>query len=288
MRKFHPEISPEALRIRAFIHTIRRLSPTHSTLNKKEKKLEAGIAKLEAACPSRCGPRQMLVQDLGSIMATWRSEGRELSASVQKSVIRNHMQIWDNLSAGQRRSFELASQAHIADREQVHARDLAALEAALQDIHRRGDEQRRQPGSLQLSTAQWSQHDLDTMETKRAFDEYDEPCTVLRRELVEKAPVLLDAGMLKDMDDLPVYRPEPAFQRPMWLGKLAEHRDWFEGSAIGFELPTGEEVWYAFMFGRQDEHHVEFSKLVAIDSAPEPRIVTSETWQDLSLDALGS
>ena len=64
VRKFHPEIGPEALRVRALVHSVRRMVPTETSEERQERKWERAVGKLEAQRPERCGARQMVLKDV--------------------------------------------------------------------------------------------------------------------------------------------------------------------------------------------------------------------------------
>ena len=292
VRKYHPEVSTPVLRIRAFIHCLRRMNPSATREERLEARLEKRLARVEAKVPSRCTARQMLVSDLTTITAQWQREGRSVNVeNVTRSVIRKHMQIWDGLSDSQVRGFQIAAAAQVSVKEEEKQRLIDDLDAQLAVVRLRREAQANESGPLLLSTGAWTDRDLQTMQSLLAQAGDDSPYSATDQiaDVTPEAPQLYDDDTLKEITDIPVYRWEPPVKKPDWVTRMAWSRDWFEGSAIGFISGTDAQVecqWFAFMIGRQDESSCYFSPLHHVESQPPPAVaVTSDNWADLWLNS---
>ena len=188
--------------------------------------------------------------------------------------------MWQGLSQGQVRSFERSSALHIAEKEAEKTEAIDACELQLAELRRKRQEMLAQPGPLVIPSCRWAPSDLAVMRSKLADDEYQLPMVALRIELAEQAPEGLPAEMLEEIQQVPVYRRAPMHDKPQWLMRMVRSRDECEGVAIGFVTDDDQELFYAFLFGRQDDWHSEWCKLTEQEPFFEPGHVTSENWGD--------
>ena len=286
VRKFHHEMAPEAVRIRAFFHLMRRVAPHDTAADRQIAKVERQMEKAEARCPSRAGPRHMLIADLCAVLSQWKAEGRDVKfgRGAVQSIVRGSGKIWEGLSAAQIRTFEKESIAHIAAKEDEKEEVIAALETRLDALRAKRAKMQKEPGPLTLTCSEWRPADLDAVRAKVDSDDFQPEVCALIRELAERAPDLLPSDMLNDIKKVVVYRKQPAFEMPLWLKTIAQHRDEFEGSAVSFVTNDNQEWVYAFMFARKDnDFHSEWFKLTEQEIYHGPVHVTSENWGDVFL-----
>ena len=105
-RKSHPEYGTETLTARAFLHSLRllMLGP-----KREEKQISAQARRVTALLsqrPEHLAGRQVFVQDLTSVAASWKQEGRVLPPSVQKSIMRRHGKKWNSMAAADKNTYE--------------------------------------------------------------------------------------------------------------------------------------------------------------------------------------
>ena len=280
LRKYHPEIGPDALRLRAFLHTLRRVIPSATKEEKLLKKAEQRLSRVEARCPSRLGPRQMLIQDLFHVVRQWKAEGRCLSQSAHRQAFQKLGTVWDGLSASQFRDLERAAVRHIADKENEKCALVEQYEAEVAELRRKRDRAKIHPGPLLLSSSRWGDADIAAVQAIVNSVDYQLPMCTMQQELVAQAPAGLPDETLKDVQDVKVYRREPAYEKPKWLKAIVACREEMEGSALTFQIGTNEEVTYAFMFARKDDLHSEWRKLEEKEFFQEPAHITSQNWSE--------
>ena len=113
--KYHPEITEEALRVRAHAYQSCRLLPTACECEKKLTKLRTRLLRLRRRQPLKCGARQMFCGELVKISSQWKGQGRiGVQKTIQKDVIKQHNQVWKKTSALKKAKFATQARLHQA------------------------------------------------------------------------------------------------------------------------------------------------------------------------------
>ena len=277
VRKFHPEIATEPLRIRAHVHALRRVLPTPSAEEKKEQRLLCRLANLEKRQPQKLGGRQALFQELMMIIAKWKQEGRKVDAETTRAVMKNKELLWSRMSAIDRRHLDDLAVANAGATAIRTEHEIECVRGEIAILIAKREDRERDPGPLALSSCRWTADDMAKLQ--EAFDckVYSHAYVRECRERVAQAPPLLPRFALEQLAAIPVYKFDAPVERPEWLSSMAQNRDVFGGTAIEFETDVGRKA-YAFMFAMQNPLHAQFSELVEVNACQSVVTVTPANW----------
>eukprot|EP00973_Karenia_brevis_P067951 9452821-Karenia_brevis.AAC.1 len=91
-RRFHKEYGTEMLRLRAFVHSLRKLLPAFDNSDRMRAKTMRKLKALQAKVPSRHGARGEYLKGLFGVLRDWKQHniGRPVSGRVQRTIVKGH------------------------------------------------------------------------------------------------------------------------------------------------------------------------------------------------------
>ena len=258
-RKYHPEYGTETLMVRAFLHPLRLLMPGPT---QEEKQLSAQARRVTALLskkPQHIAGRQVFVQDLMSVAASWKQEGRVLPPSVQKSIMKRHGKKWKSMAAADKSKYEKRATLQRATSDQQLGERIAQESETLSLMSARlGEQQDNLP--LLLSQCKLSSQEVGDLTASFQSPTLTNPQVKTLRAQARATPHPPDDGFKRLLGSFGTVVEELETPRPVWLRPCCWNRASFSNVALRLSGVAGNR-FLRFLFATQSPMYACFCEM---------------------------
>ena len=265
VKRLHPEMQEHSLLSRSFIGGFRKLLPSPSVEHRQVAKLQRQLGYLEAKNPLKSGARQEFFGDLARLNSEMeRSNKASRSSSRLKRIMENHSQLFARLSPMQRKAYELASAAAIAESMDALQNEIANKRSQLMLANMRLQQSRSERPCLSLGACKLSAGELDSLNQQwRLCDMAAAQAQKIVRSWGH-APEPITAHRMEELGECTVFErshlKNPSATKPSWLGRVCSNRQQFARTI--WTVFIGEDMFfYRFLFAKKSPHYIVFEPL---------------------------
>ena len=260
VKKYHAEYGADLVMTKAFLHSLRKLMPGASGDEKQLLGQARKVMALFSKKPQHIAGRQVFVQDLMSVAASWKGDGkRALPKEVQKTIMKRHGEKWGQLAAADKRKYESRASLQRAASEQKLGERIAQESETLALMSARSEGQK---GSLPLvlSGCKLSPPELVQLAAfYKAPTLKDQQVKILRGKAMGSPPPPDDA-FKRQLGSFDIAGGQVDPPRPVWLPPFCWNRSLLSSVALRFAGVTGKR-FYRFLYATQNPLYACFCEM---------------------------
>ena len=277
LKRWHPDYGMDTLITRALLMQVARMLPGMTESEKQVSQLMRKIQKLQAANPDKASGRQVFLKDLIALARKKQEAGDErfsrLSANdISKHWFSRHAVLWAQQSVRNQHAWH--QRARIAARGKRHqiAEEVEALQAKLEVLMSRQDQDRGDPGPLSMSSAAFSESDLQVFERCMLDAAFSSPSRVAkaRADLLEP-PAPWGHQYVRALSQHQVWGYKDPKQAP-WANLLCRDRESFEHTGLRVVGSGGEETFWKILYLVKRPIYVALCPMVQVEDEARPAL----------------
>ena len=260
--RFHPEYALDTLLCRSMMLLASKLLPSQTKKQKAVAKLQKQMTRLARQNPSTGGARQFYFGELCKVAAT--TYGQQRLPAIRKHIMKSHAGAFRAHAGPVQFSYIRRALANASARKQEILEQRTGMLRTLGTLQSEVAAEAVVRKPLLLSTAPWTSWEHDLFANLMSDDDWKGVTVLKLRDRACAAPTPPSAQLVAALDKQQLPELTDALPSPDWLGRVAQHRDWFSDSVFVVSQ-NGSEKAYAFVFAMQNPVAVWVSPLSAVD-----------------------